>query len=152
MIIITTAAFHLSCCSKIARNCSLFEEISFEKCWKTVKLERCFAHPPKLNCCSSPTLFALLFGTIYFETAQTEKQSEDFCDRLQTTPNHWSSRWRLWPFGAALQGALAAQSSGSCTERQGLTLAFCCACLCRLNLKEVYNFPQKNFSEKTMKK
>ena len=64
MIIITTAAFYLSCCSKIARNCSLFEEVSFEKCWKTVELGRFFAHPPKLNCFSSPALFALFLAQL----------------------------------------------------------------------------------------
>ena len=62
MIMITKAAFHLSCCSKIARTCSLFGEISFEKYWKTVELGRFFAHPPKLNCFSSPALFALLLA------------------------------------------------------------------------------------------
>ena len=76
-----------------------------------------------------------VFGTTLFKTARTENQSEDFCNRLQPPLNHWSRRWRLWPFGAALQGALAAQSSGSCAERQGLTLALRCACACcgRLN-------------------
>ena len=76
-----------------------------------------------------------VFGTTLFKTARTENQSEDFCNRLQPTLNHWSRRWRLWPFGTALQGTLAAQSSGSCAERQGLTLALrCdCACSCRLN-------------------
>ena len=92
-------------------------------------------HSPSTTDFQVPIFLHYFLARLILKTARTENQSEDFCNRLQPTLNHWSRRWRLWPFGAALQGALAAQSSGSCAERQGLTLALRCACACsrRLN-------------------